>query len=228
MKNKIVIAFLMLATLSTMVFAFSWGMANVWYFSASYELDEWTKKGSIQTQADYESAYDAIAKAVAYDPTHPHYLHMQGRIVLWGINDGFVERARIDEVKALYLASTQQRASWPIPWIDLAYLNNAEQGLNQETWSYIDQALLVGPFEHAVTQGVLEIMLTNWGTIEPSRAPLFFEHFAVAAKQPKILKAVLVYAVAVGRKNLVCSQLKFDKEYKAQKESWLYKKYCRA
>ena len=228
MKNKLVIAFLMLVTLSTMVYAYSWGMANVWYFSASYQLDDWAKEGGIQSQDDYQHTFDAISKAVDYDPTHPHYLHMKGRILLWGISEGFVDASQNTEVKALYLASTAQRASWPIPWIDLAYLNNAEHGLNQETWSYIDQALQVGPYEHAVTQGLLELMLINWGTIEPSRAPLFFEHFAVAAKQPKILQAVLVHAVAVGRKSLVCSQLKFDKEFKAQKESWLYKKHCRA
>lgn len=226
MKNKLLVAVFALMTFTAMVYAYSWGVANIWYFNASYYLDDWSKAGKIEHADEYQKAWAAISKSVAYDPSHPHYLHIKGRILQWGINENLVDAAQISEVKALFLASTQARSAWPIPWIDLAHLNASQEGMSDETWQYIHQALAVGPYEQAVNQGVLNIMMAYWYQVTPGQAPLFFEQFAIAVKQPKMLETVLKFSQTVGRKNLICPQLRFNQQYETQRKSHVYKKYC--
>ncbi|PCJ37576.1 MAG: hypothetical protein COA99_12605 [Moraxellaceae bacterium] len=203
------------------------GNANGWYFKADFALNAWAKAGKIEDSNAYQEALAAIQKAHAMDPGHPHYVHMLGRILHQGVDYQFEPNSTLAQVKDLYLQATELRPLWPDPWIDLARLNNYLHGYNDDTRYYLKQAMAVGPFIDLVTLGALQVLLENWTDLTGADRTLLFEQFAVAVKQPKVLKAVLVYARQVNREKIVCLQLKFNPEYKQQKLSSMYAQFCR-
>jgi len=221
-----VLVLFLLITLYALSSSFNRGVANAWYFNAEFSLNDWADKGTIKDEADYQQTLTAINKAQSLDPTHPHYVHMVGRIMHWGVDMGFEDEAKLAEIKQWYLDATKLRPLWPDPWVDLLRLNNYLHGYNEQTKHYITQALTTGPFIDLVTVGTIQVWLLNWSVLSGPERALLFEQFDVATKQPKVLRQVLAFAKDINREKLLCSQLKFNPKYSKQKDFYLYRRYC--
>jgi hypothetical protein len=221
-----ILALLLLLTLYCLSSAFSRGVANAWYFNAEFSLNYWAKKKAIKDKTDYDSTLTSIKKAQSLDPTHPHYAHMVGRIKHWGIDMGYEDEAELVDIAQWYLLATQLRPLWPDPWVDLLRLNNYLYGYTDETKYYIEQALSTGPYIDLVTVGSIQVWLSNWPLLSGKERELLFRQFDVATKQVDVLIAVLKFSKSINRKNLLCSQLKFNTDYAKKKASYLYSSYC--
>jgi hypothetical protein len=92
--NYVVLGLLLLLTLYFLSLSFNRGMANAWYFNAEFSLNEWAKQNAIKDKSEYTSTLTSIEKAQSLDPTHPHYAHMVGRIMHWGVDMGFEDRTK--------------------------------------------------------------------------------------------------------------------------------------
>lgn len=217
---------LLLLTLYCLSSAFSRGVANAWYFNAEFSLNDWAKQNTIKDKSEYEHTLTSIKKAQSLDPTHPHYAHMVGRIMHWGIDMGYEEKAELEDIRQWYLLATQLRPLWPDPWVDLLQLNNYLHGYTTDTKYYIEQALATGPYIDLVTVGTIQVWLLNWPLLSGKEREMLFRQFDVATKQNKVLSQVLQFAKTINRDKLLCSQLKFNTQYAKQKASSLYRKYC--
>ncbi len=118
------------------------------------------------------------------------------------------------------------RPLWPDPWIDLAILNNYTNGYDEETKTYMQQALKTGPYINLVNNGVMQILLLNWAMLTIDEKTLLFDQFAIAAKQPELLTRILDFASQYEQVKPFCLQLKFNPDYSKQKGSSVYKRYC--
>jgi hypothetical protein len=217
---------LVLLTFYCLSTTFSRGAANAWYFNAEFSLNDWAKKRTIKDKADYESTLNSIKKAQSLDPTHPHYVHMVGRIMHWGVDMGYEEKTELVEIIQWYRLATQLRPLWPDPWVDLLRLNNYLYGYTDETKYYIKQALSRGPYIDLVTVGTVQVWLSNWPLLSGKDRELLFKQFAITTKQHKALSQMLKFAQAINREKLLCSQLKFNPSYSKQKDSYAYRNYC--
>ena len=229
-NNKPVLYFilgiLLLVTLYCLSAAFSRGTANAWYFNAEFSLKEWANENTIKNESNYQQILTSIKKAQSLDTTHPHYAHIVGRIIHLGVDMGFEDKNKLAEVKQWYLLATELRPLWPDPWVDLLRLNNYLHGYNDETKYYITQALSNGPYIDLVTVGTIQVWLLNWTVLTGKERELLFKQFAVATKRNEVLSQVLNFAKDINRDKLLCSQLKFNKNYLIQKETYLYSRYC--
>lgn len=202
------------------------GSASAWYYKADFVINDWAAKGRIKNKAQYYNTLEAISKAQSLDSSHPHYAHMLGRVIHWGVNVGFEEKDRLTEVKRWYLLSTNLRPLWPDPWIDLAQLNNYLVGYTPETKYYLERAIKTGPYIPLVTSGVLQVLLLNWAVLSGTELTLLFDQFAIVTTQRNGLSNILSFAKGIGREKLLCIQINFNPLYVQQKKSYLYKKHC--
>ena len=230
LDNKLVhyfsMAFIFFIALYGIFSAFNRGTANGWYFNAEFALNDRSQENTITKLVDYQQTLLSITKAHFLDKSHPHYAHMLGRISHLGVDLGFEDKAKLEEVRQLYLLATKLRPLWPDPWVDLLRLNNYLYGYNDQTKFYIKQALLTGPNVDLVTVGTIQVWLLNWSVLTGKERALLFNQFGVAAKQNKVLERVLEFSKSINREKLLCSQLKFNATYLKQKKSYLYKRYC--
>lgn len=202
------------------------GSANAWYYRAKFAVNEWQLAGGIPGKQEYDDTLFAIKKAQLLDPGHPDYAYMLGWIKYWGVGAEYESSEALEEVKRWYLLSTDLRPLWPDTWITLARLNNFLEGYSSETQFYLDRALLTGPFFETVTEGSIEIWLSNWSALSGADRARLFEQFSIASRQAKVFSSVLRFAKEIERENLLCAQLKFNKAYAKQKKSRVFKKYC--
>jgi hypothetical protein len=223
----LIIFSLLLLCIYGMYSAFTRGIASAWYYKADFALNDWSEQGKIQNENQYFDTLAAITKAQYLDDSHPHYAHILGRIIHWGVNNGFEKKERLIDVKAWYLLSTELRPLWPDPWIDLAQLNNNLAGYTPDTQYYLNRALEAGPYIPLVTSGVLKVLLLNWAILPGEDKARLFEQFSIATTQRNGLRQALHFAKSIGQEKLLCIQVKFNPIYRSQKKSSLYKKYCR-
>ena len=144
--KRVAIGLLLFITLVMIVQLYQRGNANAWYYQVEYALNDWSAAGAIPNEQAYQDTVAVIDKVVALDPSHPHYAHMKGRVLHWGVNGGFERLAQLAEVKVWYLKATELRPTWPDPWADLAILNHYIDGNTPETQFYLAQAQAAGPY----------------------------------------------------------------------------------
>ncbi|GGI74410.1 hypothetical protein GCM10007978_10240 [Shewanella hanedai] len=226
MKKKFFAALLLLLCVYGMGSAFYRGSASAWYYKAEFALNHWAKVGTIPNEDDYIEALDAITTASRLDPSHPHYIHMLGRIHHWGVSEGFESVESLPQIEQWYLASTKLRPMWPDPWVDLARLNNFVEGYTAKTKHYIDQAINTGPYIDDVNTGVLKVLLQHWDILDGNERELLFSQFQITTLQPKVLRLALVDAKSLGRQDLLCTQLRFNPEHSKYRNSGLYRQFC--
>jgi len=202
------------------------GTANAWYFKAEFAINEWAETGKIKDEQEYIDTLEAIQKAYDFDPTHPHYVHILGRVTHWGVNRYYEPLELLDDVKLRYLEATKLRPLWPDPWVDLARLNNYLNGYDRETQGYMQMALKTGPYLEFVTEGVMKVLLLNYSDLSADDKKLLFKQFSIAVKQPEVLNKVMAFATRIEREKLLCLQLKFNNDYSETKESSVYRRYC--
>jgi len=227
MRRKLLVAVLALLCLCSIVSAFNRGSASAWYFKSEFALNAWADAGKIDNKQEYIDTVAAITTAHQLDPSHPHYVHMLGRITHWGVSQGLEPFTKLPHIKQWYIEATELRPMWPDPWIDLARLNNFTDGYNSETKHFMHQALTNGPYIDDVNTGVIRLLLQHWAILETDDRDLLFEQFKITTWQPKVLRQVMSDAQSLGREKLLCTQLRFNPSYSNKyKDSRLYRQFC--
>jgi len=225
-KRGMVILLLLLVCLYAGYTAGYKGYANAWYYQAEFAINAWAKQGKVSSRSEYDSALTAITKAHDMDPSYPHYAHINGRILHWGIISGFEDESQYTTVRSLYLAAVARRPMWPDVWMDLATINNYLDGYDSDTQQYLAEAMATGPYINAVIAGSVRILLSNWSALSGQDKQLVFTQFGKSIKQPRLRNEILTYATSIDKQKLLCVQLKFNPEYHAVKSTSSYHKYC--
>ncbi|MBU2969567.1 VpsP family polysaccharide biosynthesis protein [Pseudoalteromonas sp. C2R02] len=221
------ISLLIILTLAFAFISFQWALASMWYFNASYHIDEWSRSELVDNRRDYDDALLAINKAISYSSENPHYLHTKGKIIHWGIISKFEKQHKIKEIKEIYKTSLIYRESWPIVWSDLARINSLIEGLSIETQSYIDKALFYGPYKKEVILEVFDIYMQNLSDLNSTQTLLFYKLLESFTNHPHLLKNILINAEEYGVAHIICIQIKFNQKYKSLSSSWVKNEYCK-
>lgn len=216
-------------TLFTCLLVFTYfekGMGNAFFMQADYSLKEWRKEGKVENKQEYLQALESINKALEYDANNPHYYNSKATILDWGVTSGFEHPEINSEIEALYHSSIMLRAHWPITWVELAATHSYSNGVDEKTLQYIDNAFKYGPFDKDVIRISLNILLSNWDSLEPSIKNRFYQTLALASKNVTLFSKVLNHAKQNNKEGLVCLQIKYNTLYKKYKDSRLDKQFC--
>lgn len=222
----VVVMVLSIITVYALSAALTRGVANAWYFHVEFSLNAWADDKTQVNIESYENTLTSIKKAQSLDPTHPHYAHMLGRVLHWGVDLGYEDRSRLTDVKEWYVLATKLRPMWPDPWADLVRLNNYLNGFTDETKYYINQALTMGPYNDFVRVSTMKVWLMNWSVLSGEERAALYTQFDLATKHYAKLEEILNFAKNNNKEKVLCSQLKYNPVYKAHKTTWLYKKSC--
>lgn len=203
------------------------GVANAHFFSVKEQLNVWAKNNKVESNQEYTNTLNAINYVLEHDDGNPHYWHIKGKVVHWGVFAGFETPSAFNEIKSYYQTSLELRKNWPMVWSDLALVNSKLNGLSEETQSYIDQSLVYGPFEFDVLLIISEIYLANWASTTGKQKELFFESLTKLTKFGYKFSALFKLAEQYNKKTLVCTYIKYAKETANVKDSALVKRECR-
>ncbi len=138
------------------------GMASLYYFPASFRLEQWDK-ASEKPQADDLAATAELAKAaLAYQPDNPHYLLLNAKINEWRWYSGVLSSAEIAANEAIYQQAIALRPSWPVAYADYGYFLAATQLRLTEAWQQLVLARQKGPYLPEVQQKNLSVAFSFW------------------------------------------------------------------
>jgi len=224
--KKLIATLLAVVTIWSIHTAYVRGKANIYYFRAESRLNQWAKNDKIKDKEDYQKALYSITLAHQLDPGHPHYVHILGRIIQWGIDFGFDSDSKLPQVKQYFLSSTKLRPLWPDPWIDLALLNDSLEGYTPETVHYRDQALKTGPYWDTVTSGVIKLLLKHWDVLSNSDKALLNKELKITLKRNALLEDAFYFSNQYHQVKRVCNILKSLLLINEQSENFIVKRNC--
>lgn len=228
LKRTFFIAGLMIVSFVSLIYFYKLGVAHSFYTQANESLSTWNKQGKITNQEGFDSALNAINKAINVYDGDPHNFHVKANILDWGIYSGMLPKTHYGEAKQALMLSTELRNDWPGTWVDLARINSYADGVNSETLSYINNAFEVGPFDKAVLVGTLEILLRNWYSLDTASKALYFDTLKRSASDSRVFRQVMEEAKFYNLASNICIQIRYDKHFKQYKNTWLERKYCNA
>lgn len=215
-----------LLALTLMVTTFQKGMGNAFFMQADYSLKEWRKAGKVSNKQEYLQSLESINRALAYDSKNPHYYNSKATVIDWGITSGFDEQVVNAQVEELYLRSISLREHWPKTWIELAAVNSYTSGVNEDTVKYMNNAFNYGPFDQDVIRISLNILLSNWDSLNPTLKSRFYQILELSSKNVGLFGKVLNQAKIHQKERLICLQIKFNQAYDRYKNSRLEKQFC--
>lgn len=219
--------FLILLSVFCLTQYYSLGVANAHFFAVSEQLNNWAKHNKVESKEEYTNTLNSINYVLENDNQNPHYWHIKGKVVHWGIFAGFEDKAEFGNIKNYYITATELRKNWPMVWADLALVNSNLHGVNDETQGYINQALSYGPFEYEVLMALSEIYLANWQFISSEQKTLFFSSLVTLTKFGYRFESVFRLADNYGKKQLICNYVKYAKETSHLAEQGLFKRHCK-
>lgn len=138
------------------------GLASLYYFPASFRLEQWDK-ASVKPQADDLSATAELAQsALALQPDNPHYLLLNAKINEWRWFSGVLSSAEIAANETIYQKAIALRPSWPVAYADHAYFLAVTQLRLTEAWQQLLMAKQKGPYLPEVQQKFLTVAFSFW------------------------------------------------------------------
>lgn len=221
-----------------------YGIANVEYYKADHALISWHKSADNLSGASWQYALKSISRANKLHPSHPLYLDIKGKVLLWGINLSADERKnsgiKIEKDQLLNSALTTFKQSlhirpvWANTWIDLAMTKWHLNQIDEEFWKALENAERFGPYMPEVNLGLATIYMAFWPqldglkkakTLEQMKRTLLQNHnkdYNFNYKK-QLFERVKVY----GREDVFCTLVKLDKTLVHIKRSSTVKKLCK-
>ncbi len=155
----------------SLVFAARFGVANLQYYAARNQLEQWQEKQAVTSKASFDIANNAIDFAVSLHGSHPNYLMTRGLVTEWGVFSGELPTTYLENAKKVYLQSASLRPTWPLVWASLGMIKWRQEEFDSELFKYIINADRYGPYKPEVTYFLVELGLALYST----NHPFFFE-----------------------------------------------------
>lgn len=141
-----ILSLLLIICASGSVFAFRYGMANIYYYKVKNTLDSWSESPDKSSIEQYWLAKSDILQANDFHPQNAYYLDIMGQVYQWGAIFEFEDKQEaLNSAKALYLQSTQLRPLWPDTWASLVMVKWRLQQFDDEMLLYLGKANNLGP-----------------------------------------------------------------------------------
>ena len=74
---------------------------------------------------------------------------------------------------------------------------------------------------------MLNLLIQSWNRLKPEQTALFYKQLPIALKQNRLINQVFTMAQQNNIDNLVCIQIKYNKELVSLKNTWVTRKYCK-
>lgn len=147
-------------------FAYSWGIANLYFYKADYYLVSWYNEGKVETEADWNDALEAINKAIEHHPNHPHYHNIAAKILEWGATSNFSGRkVLLNQSLENMKNSLALRPGWSDSWISIAMIKWRLGEIDDEFWQAIELAIKHGPYMPEINIGTSTIYFAFWSQL---------------------------------------------------------------
>ncbi len=156
----IVVAIGLLSTLMAMVWQA--GLASLYYFPASFRLEQWDKANAKPDADDLTGTAQLAEAALAYQPDNPHYLLLKAKVNEWRWYSGVLSSADVAANEAIYQQAIALRPSWPVAYADHAYFLAVTQLRLTEAWQQLMIARQKGPYLPEVQQKFLAVAFSFW------------------------------------------------------------------
>jgi len=221
-----------------------YGIANVEYYKADHALISWHKSADNLSVTSWQYALKSITSANNLHPTHPLYLDIKGKVLLWGISldPEASQRAGVatgrDELLNAALVTFKQslkiRPVWANTWIDFAMTKWHLNQIDDEFWSALENAEKYGPYMPEVNFGLADIYMAFWPqlsgvqkikTIEQIKRTMLHRNNTDYSfdYRRQLVERVKSYH----REDVFCTLIKLDKTLKHFKRSSNIRKLCK-
>jgi hypothetical protein len=144
------------------------GAANLDYYLVKNTINSWQSEISKEDKSSFLKASKAISNAQYSHPTHPLYRDLQGELLEWGVDVGFLDKeSSLNRAKNYYLNAIKLRPTWPVSYAALATIKWRLNQFDQELLEYLNKASRLGPFKAEVHVLFVELGLSLYSANHP-------------------------------------------------------------
>lgn len=213
LKYLLVIPFVAL-----MLWALSWGAANVLSHQVTRYEDAWLDQQSIETLAQWQQAVDLMEWVLTLNPYRPEYLEFMGRLYIWRLYiadapiQSYEEHQEFINIGLTYLRSAvEKRPVWPLTWAFIVEFKSLGAQLDEEYWAVWKRARELGRWDSTVQAKLLESALIHWEAFDAEHKQGAVEVFWDMLGRPASERTALRMADAFGALPLFCDITPKDK-----------------
>lgn len=169
------------------------GLASLYYFPASFALQQWQSQqnndlNARPTTEQLQRAQSLLTQAVALQPQNPHYLLTLAKINEWAWYSGAMDSRSVAQNEAIYQQAIALRPDWPVAYADFAYFRAVIQGRLSDSWELLAQATAKGPYLPEVQQKWLSIAFSQWPQLSVAQKAQVWQRVEMGVRGP--LRAV--------------------------------------
>lgn len=159
-------------------------VASLYYFPASYALNQWQKNTVRPETRQLQMAQQHIAEALVWQPQNPHYQLTAAKIAEWAWFSGLLSTAEIIKNEQIYQQAIAQRPQWPVAYADYGYFLATVQLRLTDAFAQFELAERYGPFLPEVHEKILLVAFSNWNTLPVAQKAEVFARVAAAMGGP--------------------------------------------
>lgn len=205
--------------------------ANAWYFNARNTLEQLS---SPIKRSELKQAEKAITLAAKFEPSHPHYWHLNAYIKILSVSilnqptviNAPTHQLAYQQAEQALLKSIELRQTWAETWIALAQVVSYQDGPTEQVYDYIQQAKKVGPYKLDVHLGIIQIALIHWSQLTPQYKALYVNELKLAVKYGYKFNQVFAIAKQSNSLPILCLSLQFGGDFDSVRKSYIFKKHC--
>lgn len=159
-------------------------VASLYYFPASYALNQWQKNTGRPEAGQVQMAQQHIAEALAWQPQNPHYQLTAAKIAEWAWFSGLLSTAEISNNEQIYQQAIAQRPFWPVAYADYGYFLATVQLRLTDAFAQFDHAERYGAHLPDVHEKILLVAFSNWNALSVAQKAGVFTRVATAMEGP--------------------------------------------
>lgn len=208
MKISIIRYFLIFTAIIIGTLSLKYAAANLSYFKVDGYLTHW-EETKLPTQEELDLAFEASDSMLKLHGHHPHYLDMAAKVYEWQSfkdqSDSVKSLKSLEKALLLYKKSSQLREHWPLTWAYMANVKSNMGILDDEFYTYINKAMLYGPYMPEVNLQISKIFLSHWGKLPGLPTKVGLEQVKRASYFHSTRYNLLFYARSIAKEHIVCT-----------------------
>lgn len=160
------------------------GVASLYYFPASYAVNQWQQSTTKPESQQLLDAQEHINNALAWQPENPHYQLMAAKIAEWAWFSGQLSTDAIAKNEQIYQHAIALRPDWPVAYADYAYFLATVQFRLADAWQQLELAQQHGAHLPEVHEKILVVAFSNWSALSVQQKAAVFTRVASAIGGP--------------------------------------------